>query len=108
MRSASRANLTKVLLDNEKGDGAHLGIEGTHAPHLVPLRQLPHHIDSRLGWCLSGVEYVKVKALVIEPLMSTRAKKKVGKMGVDGEILPPTAVQVEVHQALLSLFHPCC
>jgi hypothetical protein len=54
------------------------------------------------------VEYVKVKALVIEPLMSTRTKKKVGKMGVDGEILPPTAVQVEVHQALLSLFHPCC
>jgi sphingosine kinase len=82
MRSASRANLTKVLLDNEKGDGAHLGIE--------------------------GVEYVKVKALVIEPLVSSRAKKKVGKMGVDGEILPPTAVQVEVHQALLSLFHPCC
>lgn len=60
------------------------------------------------GGFLPGVEYVKVKALVIEPLMSPRAKKKVGKMGVDGEILPPTAVQVEVHQALLSLFHPCC
>jgi hypothetical protein len=33
MRSASRANLTKVLLENEKGDGSHLSVPGTvHAP----------------------------------------------------------------------------
>jgi hypothetical protein len=49
MRSASRANLTKVLLENEKGDGAHLGIEGTHAPHLST-RHSVHWGKTHLGW----------------------------------------------------------
>jgi len=78
MRSGTRSNLFQALWHNS--DGSHLNIE--------------------------GIEYAKVKALIIEPLIPAKPKR-IGKMGIDGEILLPTTVKVEVHRALLSIFHPC-
>jgi len=98
MRSGTRSNLFQALWHNS--DGSHLNIEGIARINCISgvLKYPPLY--------LIGIEYAKVKALIIEPLIPAKPKR-IGKMGIDGEILLPTTVKVEVHRALLSIFHPC-
>jgi sphingosine kinase len=78
MRKASRKQLAEVLLASQTAEGKHLDCE--------------------------GFIYRKARAVVLHPLPSSPSRP--GKMGIDGEEIAPSPVAIEVHPALLSLFHP--
>lgn len=74
IRSTNRSDLMKFLLD--------FGADGRHVEH-------------------PSLQYVKAKAFVLR----ATPRKGTVLLGVDGEEIPPaTDLQVEVHQALCSIF----
>lgn len=74
MRKTDRGDLMKLLLD--------FGADGQHVEH-------------------PNLQYVKARAFVLRP----KPRNGTVLLGIDGEeIAPTTDLQVEVHQAMCSIF----
>ena len=62
------------------------------------LTQLLLALDSGEFVSMKDIEYHKVKAVILEPLVDT------GVIMLDGEAIPVQTVQIEVHNSLATVF----